>query len=93
MDKYCVVEKRALGHHAASKARNDIADICAEDGWRPVWVHSWKKNSVWDKLKMLLVTASDWRRVSEHVPDGAELLIQYPMATKRESWRFLFSEI
>lgn len=81
MDRFCVVEKRAKGHHAGAKARNDIADILMGNGWKPVFVHSWKNNSFGEKAKMLLTTSPDWKRVCRLVPGGAELIFQYPLAT------------
>ncbi len=81
MNSYCVTEKQIPGHHAGSKARNDIAKILTSHGWKAVEVHSWKRNSIGDKLKMLLTAVPDWRRVCRQVPAGAQLLVQYPLAS------------
>lgn len=80
MAKYCIVERNFVENHAGSKARNDVADILTKNGWIPLSVHHSEEKGNWDKIKMLYFTWNDWRKVTNQVPEGSELLIQYPLA-------------
>ena len=80
MDKYCVVERDFKENHAGSKAREDVAEIAALQGWKPLIVHHSERKGTLDKIRMSFLTIADWYRISRKVSDSSELLIQYPLA-------------
>ena len=82
MQKYCVVEKRLLEHHAGAKARSDVADILMSEGWKPVCVHQIQKREnvgYLERIKMCFYVEQDWRKISKTIEKDACLLIQYPL--------------
>ena len=36
--RYCIAEKNLTEFHAGSKARNDVATILKQDGWKEIYV-------------------------------------------------------
>lgn len=79
MKNYCMVERDSHEFHAGSKARNDVGEILAAQGWTALSVHRSQRKGVPDKLKMAAVTWMDWRKVSRTVAQGDTLLVQYPL--------------
>lgn len=79
MKQYCIVERDSHEFHAGSKARNDVGEILAGQGWTALPVHRSQGKGVADKLKMAAVTWLDWREVSRQVGQGDMLLVQYPL--------------
>ncbi|MFR8033336.1 MAG: hypothetical protein ACLU6W_04860 [Lachnospiraceae bacterium] len=80
MDKYCIIEKKMYENHAGAKAREDIATILLQEKWIPFVVHHSEQKGTLDKLKMAFLTHRDWRYVYKHIPAGADLILQYPLA-------------
>lgn len=82
MQKYCVVEKKLLEHHAGAKARSDVSDILMQENWKPVSVHQIQKREnvgYLERIKMCFYVEKDWRRISKRLESGSCLLIQYPL--------------
>ena len=80
MKNFCVIEKNSRENHAGSKARNDVAEILENCGYTPVCVHHSEEKGTLDKLKMSVLTLSDWNHVSKVADSNNRIIIQYPLA-------------
>lgn len=80
MERYCVIERNMRENHAGAKAREDVSGILLGDGWIPFQVHHSEQKGLLDKLKMVLLTHGDWKRIYKQIPWRADLLLQYPLA-------------
>lgn len=80
MTKYVICEKMYSANHAGPKARTDVADILAADGWRRLFVQRREDGSTIDKFCAIPVNLQNWIRVLNRVKQDDVLLIQFPLA-------------
>lgn len=69
---------------AGMKAPEDIARICAGQGWKRVVLPAFpkEKNLIYQRLWLLTVCPLSWLRLAKQIPRGATLIYQHPMYGK-----------